>query len=117
MYKKASMSLWMVDKFLFFREMILICDKQNRFIVEGLLSLKNSIKILRTIHYLITYLVFTYCRCFGLLISHGRNVRHSDMNLVEMVRTSWHPTMHQFLPYKDMQDHLLTLNNALVASI
>ena len=62
------------------------------------------------------YLVF-YCRCFGLLISHGRNVRHSDMNLVEMVRTSWHPTMHQFLPYKDIQDHLLTFNNALVASI
>ena len=27
------------------------------------------------------------CRCFGLLLSHGRNVKHSDMNLVEMVRS------------------------------
>ena len=35
--------------------------------------------------YLTTYVV--RYRCFGLLLSHGRNVKHSDMNLVEMVRS------------------------------
>lgn len=27
-------------------------------------------------------------RCFGVLISPGRSVKHSDMHLLEMVRTS-----------------------------
>jgi len=46
---------------------------------------KQSVILTTVIPLCLHWCVFCSCRCFGLLVSPGRNVKHGDMTLIEKV--------------------------------